>query len=94
MATISTASSLNKNNSTQSSNGKTASECRSFAEYVDVKSIAISGIIAAVFGVAGRGENGVVNSAFSGGLETGAINRTAQVFANFAMGAIFLYYRA
>ena len=79
-------SSTTDNNKTpRSSNGKLASECDSFADYVDVKSIAVSGITAAVFAPIGIGANCVVNSAFVG-LETDGINMTAQVLANFAMG--------
>ena len=73
-----------RSSQTTSCNG--ASEYNSFAEYVDKKSIIKSGITAAAFGFAGVGANGLVNTAFAGALQYGVINRTAQVFANFASG--------
>ena len=79
-------STSNNRKTPRSSNGKLASECNSFADYIDVKSVVISGFAAAVFAPIGISSNVVVNSAFSGGLETGMMNRTAQVIANFAVG--------
>ena len=69
----------------QSSNGKLASECESFADYVDAKSIAVSGVTAALFAPIGIEANCIVNSAFTG-LASDGINMTAQVIANFAIG--------
>lgn len=79
-------SSSNNSKTPRSSNWKLASECESFSDYVDVKSIAISGITAAVFAPIGMGSNCIVNSAFEGCVKTGIEGVTAQVIANFAMG--------
>ena len=70
----------------RSSNGKLASECESFAEYIDVKSVAISGILGAIFAPIGIGANIIVDKAFSDGLKTGAVNKVAQVVASFVTG--------
>lgn len=78
-------SKTNNNKTPRSSNGKLASECDSFADYVDVKSIAVSGVTAATFAMIGIGANCVVNDAFVG-LAPDGINLTANVLANFAMG--------
>lgn len=69
-----------------SSNGKLASECNNFVDYVDVKSIAISSVTAMVFAPASIGANFVVNSAFSGVGTAGATGFIAQFAVNFAMG--------
>lgn len=71
--------------SSRTQNRKIANKCDSFLDYVDFSSIAVSGITAAVFAPIGLGANCVVNSAFAG-LENDAINITALVIANFAMG--------
>ena len=71
---------------TTSSNRKVASECNSFADYVDVKSIAISSVTAMVFAPVSIGANYVVNSAFTGVETAGAVGFVAQFAANFAMG--------
>lgn len=70
----------------RSSNGKLASECESFAEYIDVKSVVISGILGAIFAPIGIGANIMVDKAFSDGLKTGAVNKVAQVVASFVTG--------
>ena len=70
----------------RSSNGKLASECESFAEYIDVKSVALSGIPGAIFAPIGIGANIMVNKAFSDVSKTGAVNKVAQVVASFVTG--------
>ena len=84
-STSQNSSTINNSKTPRSSSGKLAIECDSFASYVDVKSIAVSGVAAVVFAPIGIGANCVVNSAFVG-LETDGINMTAQVIANFVMG--------
>ena len=69
-----------------SSNGKLASECNSFVDYVDVKSIAISSITAMVLAPVSIGANYVVNSAFVGVETAGATGFAAQFIANFSVG--------
>lgn len=76
---------LPNNTVTQSSNATLPVKYECFSNYVDAKSIAVSGIAAAVFAPVGIGANCIVNSAFVG-LETGGINITGQIIANFAMG--------
>ena len=73
-------------NFSSSSNGKLASECDSFAEYVDYKSIATSSITAMVFTPLSVGANRVVNSAFANGEGAGLSGFSAQFVANFVMG--------
>ena len=73
------------NNIPKSSNGKIASECSSFAEYIDVKSAATSGITAAIFAPLGVGANCIVNNAFAG-IEACGIDLAGIVVANFYMG--------
>lgn len=68
-----------------SSNGKLASKCNSFADYVDVKSIAISSVTAMVFAPVSVGANCVVNSAFIGVETAGATGFAAQFVANLVM---------
>ncbi len=75
----------NSTTAAKPSNSKKSSKHDNFFDYVDVKSIAISGISAAVFAPIGLGANCIVNSAFVG-FETGTINVVGQVIANFAMG--------
>ena len=75
-----------RNTTSKSSNGKLASECNSFAEYIDIESVVVSGVTAAVFAPIGLGANCVVNAAFEGCVTTGLEGITAQVIANFAMG--------
>lgn len=70
----------------KSSNGKIASECNSFSQYVDDKSIAVSSITAMVFAPASIGANYVVNSAFIGCETTGVTRFVSQFAANFALG--------
>lgn len=75
----------NNSKTPKSSNGKTANECDSFADYVDYGSIAVSGITAMVFAPISIGVNCVVNSAFAG-IGFGGANTIAQIAANCVMG--------
>ena len=67
-------------------NAKSASECKNFAEYVDVKSIAVSSIAAMTFAPLSIGANKVVNIAFEGVETSGLSGFTSQLIANSAMG--------
>ena len=70
----------------KSSNGKIASECSSFSQYVDNKSIVVSSVTAMVFAPASIGVNYVVNSAFIGCETAGVTGFVSQFAANFALG--------
>ena len=74
----------------RSSNGKLASECESFADYVDIKSIAVSSATAMMFAPASIGANYVVNSAFAGVETVGVTGFVAQFAANFVMGGQYI----
>ena len=57
----------------------------SFLDYIDYKSVVMSGVTAAVFAPLGVVASCVVNSTFWG-VETGGTKIMAEVIANFAMG--------
>ena len=73
-------------NSKGKSNKKTASECSSFAEYIDVRSIAVSSAAAMVFAPLSIAANAAVNDAFVGVETAGVEGFVAQFTANWAMG--------
>ncbi len=73
-------------NSKAKSNKKTASECSSFAEYIDVRSIAVSSAAAMVFAPLSIAANAAVNDAFVGVETAGVDGLVAQFTANWAMG--------
>ena len=66
--------------------GKLAVECKSFIEYLDVKSVVKSSVTAMAFAPVSIGANCIVNSAFVGCDNSGIIGFIAQFGANFALG--------
>ena len=74
------------NKTPTSSNGKLASECADFGEYVDYTSIAISSATAMVFAPLSISASNMVNKAFEGVNISGVSEFIAKFAANFVTG--------
>ncbi len=77
--------SQNSMNVPKSSNGKTATECESFADYISWKEIGIAAVSTMVAAPLGIGASSLVMGAFPVTM-TGGVNTAARVIANLATG--------